>query len=331
MKFSIQKLLKNNGKMFFCFVLLGLILVLAFRPDVVMSATFAGLTVWAKIVLPSLFCFFILTKILMQQEDSFKIFGWQDKFFAKAFGVKNFGAYVFSMSAITGYPVGAKLIFEFFSQNLLTKTDAKKMISFCSTSGPMFVIGSVGVAMFGSFRLGMVVFAGHILSAILNGLFYRKIGKIENFTEQKSEKTLPKIEKQTLNDIMLNTIISVLMIGGYISICFAVLEFVTGSKLFEWLGGIFENLSGTNIFESITKGLVEVTNGCVSLASSSISARMSAVILCSLISFGGLSIHMQTMFFLLKIGISYKYFLLTKTTQTLLAIGLSFVLSLLLL
>lgn len=323
MKFLAKKFIKSNYQLFFCYVLFAVILMVAIDPQSMISSTFAGLTVWAKIVLPSLFCYFILTKLLMQQKDSFKIFKILDNPFEKMFKTKRFGGYIFFMSILTGYPLGAKLIYEFFEQKMISKTDAKKMISFCSTSGPMFVIGSVAVGMFANAKLGTIVFVCHILSALLNGFIYRNIKNEKCEEQQNFHYDLPEIKKQTLNDIMFNTIISVLMIGGYISLCFSLLEFVTNLKIFEIINNLFVGIFGSNIFESFVKGFVEVTNGCLSLTKGEFSSVVLELSLCSLISFGGLSIHLQSHFFLSKIGISYGYFLLTKITQTLLAFGLS--------
>lgn len=325
MKILIKKFVKNNYQLFFCYLLFGVILMVAINPKPIISSTFEGLTVWAKIVLPSLFCFFILTKLLMQQRDSFKIFRILDKSFEKMFKTKYFGGYVFFMSILTGYPLGAKLIYEFSNQKLISKTEAKRMISFCSTSGPMFVIGSVAVGMFSNVTLGVIVFICHIFSALINGFIYRNIKIIKGEEENNSQSQLPKIKKETLNDIMFNTIISVLMIGGYISLCFSLLEFITNLKFFEIINNFFVSVFGNDIFESVVKGFVEVTNGCVSLANGNYSSTILGLALCSLISFGGLSIHLQSHFFLSKIGISYRYFLLTKITQTMIAFLLSLI------
>lgn len=325
MKTLMNRLLKNNYQIIFCYVLLLIILILAINPQPIISSTFKGLTVWAKIVLPSLFCFFILTKLLMQQKESYKIFKILDKPFGKMFKTKRFGGYIFLMSVLTGYPLGAKLIFEFFSQNLISKIEAKKMISFCSTSGPMFVFGSVALGLFSNFKLGIIILVCHFLSAFLNGFLYRNLKEKTNEGKTILYDEIPKIKKENMNEIMLNTIISVLMIGGYISLCFSLLEFITNLKIFEIINNMFEKLFNSNIFESVLKGIVEITNGCVSLSSSNLPLITLCVSLCSLISFGGLSIHLQSHFFLSKIGVSYKFFLLTKITQTFIAFGLSLI------
>lgn len=323
---KLKKFLHNNFQFILCIILLIIIFVIAFNPTNYIAETFRGLSVWATIVLPSLFCFFILTKILMQQEKNIKLFCFLDKPFKKLYNV-NFGGYIFTMSAISGYPIGVKLISEFYDQNLISKDEAFRLTSFCSTSGPMFIIGSVAVKMFNNYYIGIIILISHLLSSLINGLLYKNVGN----------KRIPKnndnivIKKSTLNDIMLNTITSVLMIGGYIAIAFTLLEFVTNSQFFTQICNFFNNFFNFQIFESIFRGIIEVTSGCVNLVGKVISPKILCVVLTGLISFGGISIHLQSQMFLNKIGIKYKKFLLIKTTQAFISIGLSLVLSLILL
>lgn len=56
------------------------------------------------------------------------------------------------------------------------------MSAFCSTSGPMFIVGAVGIGMFESTKFGYILFLSHAISALINGLIFR------NFHTEKSEK-----------------------------------------------------------------------------------------------------------------------------------------------
>ena len=80
------------------------------------------------------------------------------------------------MAILSGYPVGSKMIADLYIQGKISKDEAYRMSAFCSTSGPMFIIGAVGVGMFKSSLVGYILFISHSLSAFLNGLIYRKLG-----------------------------------------------------------------------------------------------------------------------------------------------------------
>lgn len=319
--FKIKKFLVANADLFFCFILLGMILVVCFKPSAYINATYKGFCVWAKIVLPSLFLFFILTKLLMQINGTFKIFGFVDKPFQKLYGVNKFGGYVFIMSILSGYPIGAKLTSEFYEQGLITKSEAHRMISFTSTSGPMFIIGSVAIKMFNSIKLGVIIFFCHILSALINGFLYKKVKASD--LEKCSPQTKKMPTKQTLNDIVLNSIISLFMVGGYIALCFCLLEFFLHGQIGTAVNNFLSQIFGVDFLTPIFSGIVEITNGCVSLSNLNIPPRTICVLLTCITTFGGLSIHFQSQIFASKCGVKYSYFLKTKTTQTIISFVLS--------
>jgi nucleoside recognition membrane protein YjiH len=78
------------------------------------------------------------------------------------------------MSVLSGYPVGAKLTADFYEKGLITKGQACRITTFTSTSGPLFIVGTVGIGMFHSAKLGIIILLSHFIGAILNGLIYRK-------------------------------------------------------------------------------------------------------------------------------------------------------------
>lgn len=315
-----KKFFAANVDMLFCFLLLGFIFAICLNPLPYINATYRGFCVWAQIVLPSLFMFFILTKILMQMDSSFKIFGVLDKPFGKLCGVKKYGGYVFLMSVLSGYPIGAKLTSELYINGLVTSDEACRMLSFTSTSGPMFVVGSVASKMFGNVKLGVVIFVCHVLSALINGIFYKNV---KNPTPSKKQTNIASPSKQTLNNIVLDSIITLLMVGGYIALCFCLLESILHSDFGVAINNWITRAFGVNIVAPIVAGMLEVTNGCVALGQLALSARTLCIILTCLTTFGGLSIHLQSQLFASKCGTKYSYFLKIKTTQTLIAFVLS--------
>lgn len=331
---KLAKIIKNNYELLFCFALLGIILVVAIMPNRYILATQNGLTVWAKIVLPSLFLFFVLTKAMLSLPASKKMFAILDKPFGLIYGTQKYGGYVFFMSIIAGYPIGAKLIEELYSNGNLSQKEAKSMIAYCSSSGPMFIIGSIASQMFGNIRLGIVIYFSHILSCLINGLIYKNKSKNSSFDIKigKNNPINTKNEQKKgfdLNKIMYDSILSILMVGGYISICFAGIEVL--NSVLSPIKMLLINNCSYGIIAGCIKGIIEVTTGCVSLSKIGIDVRLLCVVLTSLVTFGGLSIHLQSQMFLSKAKIKYSYFLKTKLTQTIIAAILSFVLGSLLL
>ena len=125
---------------------------------------------------------------------------------------------------------------------------------------------------------------------------------------------------------MLNTITSCLMVGGSIALCFTLVEVLFG--VLNPILNIFTNINNFTVgqvLKGITAGIVEITNGCLQISACTLNPIVIATIICALISFGGLSIHLQSVVFLNKCKIKYSYFLITKTTHMLISIILSLV------
>lgn len=301
-------------------VLFLLIIVLMLNPKVYMQSTLKGFIVWATAVLPALFPFFFLTKLL----SSLKLIESLSTFFkpitTKLFNVSGVSSYVFLMSIISGYPVGAKLTSELYASGVITKSEAARMCSFCSTSGPLFIIGTVGVGMFLSKSAGLAMLLCHILGAFINGILYRNYGKKEKiYTKEKNfstEKNIDNILATTIYD----SIISILIIGGYIALFFMFIDVLTNFHILGFFSNIFEYVLGVfgldiSAGTGLASGIVEVTRGCLDLSQSTASLPLLIVLGTGLISWGGLSIHFQAITFLQKCKIKMGVYFLQKFTH----------------
>ena len=316
----------NNLKEYIIpFLILFITFFIILNPSTYMSSTLKGISVWATIVVPSLLPFFFLTKMLISFKSVYKIssiFSYGTK---KLYNCPNISSYIFFMSIISGYPVGAKLISEFYKNKTIDNGEAHRLISFCSTSGPMFIIGSVGVSLFLDRLAGIIIFISHILSSLINGLIYRK-HKLSNL---KNKQENIQVSSFLLNECMYNTIISVLTVGGFIAISFTIIEIMLNLNLLyplETLINLF--FKGANITpgKQIAEGIIEVTRGCVDLSSLNLKPIFYIPIVSGLVSFGGLSIHLQSFSFLQECDIKYKFFLLTKLTHLFISVFVSLIL-----
>ena len=75
----------------------------------------------------------------------------------KVYHAPAISGYILIMSMLCGYPIGAKLISECHEQGFITEKEAKSVSAFTSTSGPLFIIGTVGVGMFENKTAGFIL------------------------------------------------------------------------------------------------------------------------------------------------------------------------------
>lgn len=205
MKIEVLKLNKNQKilskinsykkQIFITIFLLTFSLLFVINSSKYISVTIDGILLYGTKILPTLLPFFFVTKILSNFNFIYAVCN-QFSFLTKLlFNTKAISSYIFFMSIISGYPIGAKLTTEFYENKIIDKNDAQKILSFCSTSGPLFIIGTVGVGFFCNQFLGILIFLIHVISSILNGIIYRNLGsrKTAKFSDKKSIKNDSKL------------------------------------------------------------------------------------------------------------------------------------------
>lgn len=314
------KFLKSNK--FITILLLFVCFVFILNPQVYAKSCLNAISVWAIKIVPVLFPFFVFTRIIINLDENKPNF--LDKFFCKVYHTPSGSFKTFFLSVLSGYPMGAKLICFQFESGKINSLEAKKMLSFCSVSGPMFMIGSVGVAILNSYKAGIIIFVSNVLACLINGLIFK--GKKPDTTSiYFSSKT-----KTNLGEQVYDSLTSILMVGAYIVLSFLVIDLMINLKIISTLSAticwVFHNSASQNIVQSMLCGLLEITRGIIDLSASNVSIKVQTILSSGLIGFGGLSVFMQTSHFIEKLGIKKKDILLQKFTQGIVSLALSIIL-----
>ncbi len=308
--------LKSNKIILLLLILVCFIFVLS--PKVYANCCLNALSVWAINVLPTLLPFFILTRLIVNLSGTKP--NKLDKYFKNIYHTNN-SSMVYFLSILSGYPMGAKLICNMYELGRIDQTDAKKMLSFCSVSGPMFIVGTVGVGFLFSFKAGIIILISNIVASLINGLIYRgKKGKDLSFDY------LPqKRNSNLLYDCVYDAMISVLMVGAFIVLSFLIIEILINLKVLTHLSILISKIFNVdfNVVLSVLKGTIEITRGTLDLGKTCISLNAKLVIASGLVGFGGISVMLQSMGFLSKLKIRLTTMLLQKLTQAMLCIIIS--------
>ncbi len=311
-------------------VLFFIIILIISNPTRYTSGTISGLKLFFFSVLPGLFPFMLLTKLITEIGLVFNLSQRLDKFSYKIFGTPGISIYTFIMSIVSGYPIGAKIIGDLYQKSQISQKDAQKMSIFCTTSGPIFVIGSVGVMMFKSFKIGLILYFSHILSGAILGIFYNLLTKKHTLQFEKPKQLIISTKPANIISNCVNqTINSLFVVGAYITIFYLIGEILDSLKIFTILSNLcLPVLSkiglSSNNFNGIIYGILEVTRGTKTL-SLSISAT-SVVITSGILSFSGFSIIMQSMAFLKEAKIKAHNFVLSKCVHAILSMFICLIL-----
>lgn len=303
------------------------IAMIIFPAEAINSAR-KGVAIWMDTVLPALLPFFICANFMAVMGIPKLIGKAFDGAFQKVFDVSGVSAFVFFASATSGYPMGAMLIGDMARRKDISAWEAKSMLTFCSTSGPLFMLGAVGVGMLGSPKAGYVIAISHYMAAVINGIAWRTIRKGEH-TDKRSHCISTGNLGKRLNpaELLTQSILSALRTVGIIC-CYLVLftmisDFLMLSRIFRWLENDF--------WMVWVSGILEMTVGCHQMSLLDAGSFTLKIVLCSFfISFGGLSIMAQSMSLLSGTGISSLYYFCIKITHGVVAAAISFLICFLL-
>lgn len=299
---------------FITILLIALVVAIALNSKVFIGAALNGISAWTFNVLPCIFPFMIITKIIMSMGQVEKFCKPFSQPFSKLYGTSGSSAYVFFMSILAGYPVGSQMVASLYESGKIDKTEAYRMSSFCSNSGPMFIIGTVGCLLLKNAAVGGILFASHVLSALLNGLVYRKIRVHDD--RQNTEANVQVLPTtQSFGDIVGASVQAILNVGGIICFFFIIIE-----ALSPVLGFLPDTI------KPLVEGLIELTRGCIDASSLPIYA---ASVMCSfMIGFGGFSTILQSMTMLKKLRMPVWLFSVMKFSQGLISAAITAVLML---
>ena len=312
-------------------VLVGFFVIcLVIDPQRYIASVYNGIVLFATSVAPALFPFFFFTRILTSVGTAQILGDALKKPIAKLYNCPSVGGYVFFMSAISGYPVGSRLLSDLYSSGIIDRRQAKAISAFTSTSGPLFVVGTVGTVMFGSASFGYLLLAIHFASAAINGFIYR-IKKDDAKEYAELLRTPPDFD-DLLGKSMTSALMSLFVVGGYIAIFSMIADVLTDFGIVDALSAPLSSLYSAvgwdpEMAHGTVLGLIEITRGCQSLSQCGAQIKTVLPVAAGLLSFGGLSVSLQSLTFLGNCKIRPLYYLATKTTQAAISFALAFAVS----
>lgn len=256
------------------------------------------------------------------------------------FNVRGEGAFAFIMGIISGYPVGAKIASNFRLNNICSKEECERLLSFTNNSGPLFIIGTVGILMFRNTTIGILLFITHLLACITVGFLFRYWKKGKNTFGITASSSFTKTSKKAVSfsnlgeilaDSITSSISTILLIGGFVVIFSSIISIFKASGLLNsfsiLLTPIFQTLNiDTAFIQGILTGILEITNGINSISSIACKKISWNIIFTAfLLGFGGISVLLQVWSITAKTDLSIRPYVYGKLLHGLLAAFYSYV------
>lgn len=312
-----------------------------------------GFGLWINSIIPSLFPFLVAVELLKATNLSNKLGNYLSPIMKPLFNVSGAGAYVLIMGIISGYPIGAKIVTDFRKNNICSKEECERLLAFTNNSGPLFIIGSVGISMFLSKEIGILLFITHILSCITVGFIFRFWKKPNNNSNinnnNNNNKSIDtnnhinnyeknsydydkenKLSISNLGSILANSILSsvktLILIGGFVILFCIIISIFKRIYIIDLISKIINpilNVFGIKKIQfatGLSSGLFEITHGIKYISSIPYKYISANVILSSfLLGFGGLSVLLQVWSIISETDLSLKPYIIGKILQGILS------------
>ncbi len=254
--------------------------------DIVTLSSLKALELWRVRLFPSLFIMFIVNDLIINT-DIFKI--------------KNNNTLAFSLSLFSGTPTNAYIIKELYINNKILLNSANRLLLYTYFSNPLFLYNILSTIFNKTIVFKIILI--HYISNIIISFFIKKETTYNNRNETANLK-VTKILEQSIK----KSINALLMILGTVT-------------FFMILSNLTVKLFSLNIYlEILLKGLLEITQSLNELAAITLNLELKQLLALTIISFGGISIHMQVYSILNETKINYKFFLKGRIYQTLISI-----------
>lgn len=273
-----------------------------------------SLNIWITSLLPALFPFFIVSDILINY-DVIKYFPKVIRNSIKyLFNVSDNGLVIILLSMLSGFPSNARNIKNMYLNKKITKEEGEHLLYFTHFSNPMFILGTIPLIL-NSNKISKYILISHYLANIILGICLRKYNRVNdsntsNYKEDKHNFGL------VLTTSIRKSLDSVLGILGTLTVFLIISTLLIN----------FFNLDNTSSL--LVKNILELTSGLKELGSYNLLDKYLLIISSCILSFGGLSVHMQVINELVDTDISYKNYFIGRILQVVLSLGISYLISL---
>ncbi|NLW02729.1 MAG: hypothetical protein GX027_05625 [Clostridiaceae bacterium] len=328
--------MKDHGSLYrkcVVYIFPALALMLALYAKETSEAARDAIYLCLDVVIPSLFPFFVLSRLTVPFLKSFSCPRHLRRLIQGLTGLPCYVLPAIVLGYLSGYPTGAKLARDMLDEGFLDSSQASRVIAIANNCSPLFIIGTVGAGLFRSIRIGFILLAVHWVSGLLaalalNLLLKKRRSQANAGTvvfqgsriENKNNRGIAALIPGAIEDAAVLS----LKVSGYI-VLFAVLSELmhkTGffSLVANALSAILPGSLAGNTISALLRGIMEIASGSSAIA---LTVNSPVIVQLSLVSFicgfAGFSVHTQVMGIMKGTKSRYGVFLLGKALHGIIA------------
>ncbi|MBE5816878.1 MAG: hypothetical protein E7315_04050 [Clostridiales bacterium] len=271
-----------------------------------------GLEVWVQGVVPSLFPFTVLSRLLVSSVNINRIPAV--RYMAGVLGLSPAGMGVVATSMLSGYPTGARLTASLKDEGYISADEAEDIACASSFCSPAFAISYVAGGLLGNSLYSIPMLISHYVSMLLYIILFVKKDRKNTVLDN----SIIPIKRGPLGKRLLDAVnygcTSTLAVGGYIVLFYVFCTLI--------------RVEGCPLFNNVILAVSEISMGARAVSELPVELGIKISVLTACISWGGACVIMQSTGFMLASGISCRKFIWAKIMQAFLAGTLAYVICL---
>lgn len=294
----MHKFYKKYIQLFFIIFILFLLLA---KPTLTLDYATHGLSLWYKNMVPSLLPMMILSSCMIKLNITTTFATFLSPITKSLLHISKNGTYALLIGFLCGFPMGAKVICELYTQNKISKEEATFLLPICNNIGPIYML-SYGLKVFNAKPLYLILILFYCIPFVYAFIKFRNI----RFCEMPASNIKPQSFVIALDESISDSATGILSLGGYL-------------MFFNILLIPLEQFSLNPQWKSFLTCVIEITNGL------SYTATLPPYLYLGLLQFGGICCIFQTLKYTLKTDLKFSHYLRCKFQITLLTLAFFFV------
>lgn len=273
------------------------VISLLVTPAAYASAVRQAVAFCLESIIPSLFLFMVASNLCIAYDMLAPLYKPLSRFM-RFFKLPPQAVQAFILGNIAGFPMGAKVASQLYTQGKISKNDAEHLLGFCNNCSPAFLIGAIGLSIWGSTSAGALLWGVELISSLIAGkIICRKAGR--GRMVRAAQANTPVSFSAAFTSAVKNAATAMLYICAFI-------VFMSSFTVILSFGGLSEHFGQ---FEGLFLGVFEITAGIRTLQSLT---PLSFACACAVCGFGGLSVACQALLFAESANLSVKKYFLGK-------------------
>ncbi|MGG7057536.1 sporulation integral membrane protein YlbJ [Clostridium tertium] len=325
----LLKLLDIKKNYIMCFFITIFIIIFVINLKSSIDAAINGAKLVVSAILPTIFPFSVICNLLICYDGITlysKILG---PLLCKPLGLSKTSSFPIAASFICGYPLGAKYSSDIYNLGYIHKDEYERLLNIASNAGPIFILGSVSVAMLNNIKYGYILLIANFLSSLLIGFITKK-----SYINYKVETNKDLIFQESnfgtnLKNSIEGAINTTLNVSAFVIIFSVIISIIKSNTSISAALNFLENLINlpTGIIYNVMLGSIEFTNGAKLISEINLSISLKLSIISFILCFSSLSVIAQVTSIVGKDNPNLKKYISLKFLQGIIGFIITFIAS----